>query len=133
MSGPDGVETAREAGQLAPLLGNPEPSDADAVLRAVVYRKIRENHVGAQVQFSLTATPKLNAQGGIEAAYLLILSMKSPLMSPPRIAAPQLIDDAYPTPEQIERHVRAALQALYDARRSLLSPGSSGGWHPGVN
>jgi len=118
-----------------PLMRTAGPVDAAPQLRAIVAAKIAENYLSSDpVSYDLGPIV-LPADGGVQAmaAYLLILSVRSPLLSPPRIAVSDVIRDAYPTPEQIEAAVRNALDILARARAGLLRPQPGGGYHPGVN
>lgn len=118
---------------MAPLLREAGPADAGAALRAVVEAKIRENHAGATISYDLAPTPMQGADGTLGGAYFLILSVRSPLLSPPRIATTFIIADAYPTDAQVNEAVKACLATLHEAREQLLRGGPGGGYHPGAN
>jgi hypothetical protein len=117
-----------------PLLAKAGPVYARPQLRAMVAAKIAANYLSSDpVSYDL-APIVLPADGGqAMGAYLLILSVRSPLLSPPRIAVSDVIRDAYPTAGQIEDAVRNALGILADARAELLKPQPGGGYHPGPN
>jgi hypothetical protein len=120
--------------EMAPLLASPGPADARIALRKTVAEKIAENHLGEQISFDLGLILLAGPGQPAMAAYLLILSMRSPLMSPPRIAVPHIIEDGYPSESQVGEAVKAALAGLYEVRQKLLRGDTIGGiGHPGAN
>ena len=117
---------------MLPLLREPGPANARPELYRQVETAIRENHAGEPVLYDLTLV--LVAQNTQPAAaYLLVLSTRSPLLSPPRIASTFLIMDACPTPAMISHAVKICLAALYEARKNLVSAGPQAQYHPGAN
>jgi hypothetical protein len=119
---------------LAPVLERGGHVDAAPLLRAVVEAKIAEQHVSSEpLHYDLSPVLLPGADGQAMAAYLLILSVKSPLLSPPRIAVPEIIADAYPSESQIGAAVASAVAMLAAARKQILRPERGGGYHPGAN
>ena len=107
--------------------------DAGLVLKHLVDAKLREIHVGEPVHYDLAPVPVAAPDGRIGAGYFLILSLRSPLLSPPRIASTYVIRDAYPTPDMIGEAVRTCLEALNEARKNLLRAGPGNQYHPSAN
>lgn len=107
---------------------------ARVLLEHAVKREIDQVYLGPEAlhfDFGPILIPGPGGQG--MAGYLLILSCKSPLLTPPRIALPEIIADAYPSDSQIKDAVTKALATLIDARARLLRPQPGGGYHPGAN
>jgi hypothetical protein len=97
------------------------------------WRQSHERHgqePGAARGFDLglMQTMQLTPQGPqAEIAYILVVSCRSPLVAPPRIAAPAVIADAWPAEPHVAAAVAEALEGLADLRRQLLTTPSGQG------
>ena len=87
--------------------------------RQVIEKTINENVLGDPVEwdFSPVVVPQM-LQAGAEpvCAYLLVLSCRSLLLSPPRVAVTDMLWDSCPSDEQIRTEVIASLDGLFKTR-----------------
>lgn len=99
------------------------------------FGRIIDNVIAEQVlgderfewDFSPVIVPSLTVPGAIEAAYLLIVSCRSLLLTPPWCAVNDLIRDGHPSEPQIRRATAGCIEGLYDMRRELANdPNASG-------
>lgn len=90
-----------------------------AVLRRTVDKLLLKRTLGEDYGYDLgpctVQTPK-----GLVAGYMLILSCRSPVLSPPRMAHSHFIPDPWPSDELIENAIRECLTGLAAARNQLL-------------
>lgn len=92
-----------------------------AVARALAERCPAEDY-GYDLGPALVPGPQ-----GFTAGYVLIISCRSPVLSPPRMAHAQVIPDAWPDDATVSAAVGACLDALAQVRRKLLEiPASAG-------
>lgn len=85
-----------------------------AVARALAERSPAEDY-GFDIGPALVPGPQ-----GVTAGYMLIISCRSPVLSPPRMAHAQVIPDAWPDDATVSAAVGACLDALAQVRRKLL-------------
>lgn len=100
-------------------------SDRRPELAALLDRILTEECLGEDFGYDIAphiaATP-----AGLAAGYVLILSCRSPLVSPPRMASPYFIGDMWPDEENLRQAVKMCLDHLADLRRQMLSPSNGG-------
>jgi hypothetical protein len=95
-----------------------------AVARALAERCPAEDY-GYDVGPSLVPGPQ-----GFTAGYMVIISCRSPVLVPPRMAHAQLIPDAWPDDATLSAAVGMCLDELAAARKKLLEvPASAGNGH----
>lgn len=87
---------------------------------------VSRGRLDIRFDFGPIATPD-PATHQMHVAYLLVLSCRSPLLSPPRIAVNDIIFDGYPSEQQVRHAVRRSLEALLGVREQMLSPTPPGG------
>src|SRR5579864_5362944 len=84
---------------------------------------------GEEYGFDIALSARMEVTpGGVKltASYLLIVTCRSPVLVPPMMYCPAMIDDPCPSPEQIADQVDNCLVGLDAARRRLLAmPGTS--------
>lgn len=95
----------------------------------VIETAINETVLGDRIDwdFSPAVMPAETRAGQPVTAYLVILSCRSPLISPPRISVTDVIWDSCPSDEQIRHAVTRAVTALYEVRRDIAHGARSQG------
>lgn len=105
--------------------------DAGVSLRELAARLIDEQVIGDAVDFDFgpVLLPDQQTPGLFVPGYMLILSCRSPVLSPPRIAAFDPLYDAYPAEALIRAAVTSCVTTLFEARAKLCQAGP----FPGLN
>lgn len=85
------------------------------VSRILTERTVAGEGYGFDLGPALVPVPQ-----GLAAGYLLIISCRSPLLAPPRMAHSQVIADAWPDEATLATAVGACLEALAQLRAKLL-------------
>jgi hypothetical protein len=105
--------------------------DAGTSLREMVARIVDEAAPvgGVDFDFGPAVLPDPHNPGGQLAGYLLIISCRSPLLAPPRIAVPDMIYDCYPSEDQVRYSVLRTVETLFGMRAGLCrgAPGQQPG------
>jgi hypothetical protein len=57
---------------------------------------------------------------GVKAGYLLIITARSPVLSPPRLAWSHFIADPWPADDMITAAIQVCLKGIAETRRKLL-------------
>lgn len=100
-----------------------------AVARAITERTLPNEGYGFDIGPALVPAP-----AGVTAGYLLVISCKSPVLAPPRIAAAQGISDPWPDEKALGAAVGSCLGVLAQMRAKLLevpAPAAANGRRPG--
>lgn len=87
---------------------------AATVSRILAQRTPAEDY-GYDLGPALIPTPQ-----GVTAGYLLVISCRSPVLSPPRMAHAQAIPDAWPDENTLSAAIGMCLDQLAQVRRKLL-------------
>lgn len=87
--------------------------------RQIVEAKIAEIVLGDPIVYDLAPIFIPDQNGQLLVAYCLIVSCRSPVLSPPRIAISDLILDACPSKDQLEASVEKTITALFKLRAKL--------------
>jgi hypothetical protein len=95
-------------------------------LEAVVEQTIAETILSNEVFWydispNVVANPSGDPSMPPVIGYVVIISCKSPVLSPPRIAISDVIYDGHPSDQQVESTVKGLLDSLFEVRRQLLS------------
>jgi hypothetical protein len=94
-------------------------TDRRAELAQAVARTLTERTPGEVYGYDIGPALVPGPQG-VTAGYILIISCRSPVLSPPRMAHAQAIADAWPDDATLSAAVGACLDALAAVRRKLL-------------
>jgi hypothetical protein len=91
--------------------------------REHVEKIISETVLGDPVSYDIApvVVPSPDGSGNMVVAYLLVLSCRSPVLRPPRIAVSDVIYDGHPSDEQLAGAVTKAITSLFEVRRQLCS------------
>jgi hypothetical protein len=94
-------------------------ADRRAELSAAVERLINARALGDAYGFDI-APALIPGPQGVAAGYLLIVSCRSPVLVPPRMAQVQVIPDAWPGDDALAAAVTACMDGLAQAKADLL-------------
>lgn len=101
-------------------------TDRRAQLAGIVEKLVNLRALGEDTGYDITPVI-LPGPSGPQAGYLLILSARSPVLKPPRMAFSHAIPDAWPDEEQLADAVGHCMQGLAKTRLSLLGKPAPGG------
>lgn len=88
----------------------------------VIEKTIAETVLGDPVAYDLGPCPMPLPDGsGMAICYVLILSCRSPVLVPGRIAVNDIIWDGHPGDEQLRKSVTSTIEQLFEIRRQLAS------------
>ena len=91
-------------------------------MRETVNQALSETVLGEPMSFDIAPVLVPNPQTGqMVVGYMVVVSCRSPVLSPPRIAAFAVIVDAHPNDQQLEAAVKQNTESLFEMRRQLLS------------
>lgn len=112
-------------------MGNVDRHDEirGTVARVLTERTVAGEDYGFDVGPSLVPAPQ-----GVAAGYLLVISCRSPILVPPRMAHSQVIADAWPDEATLAAAVGTCLDSLARLRAKLLevpAPAAANGRRPG--